>query len=712
MVSEFADSALPHAECLPRDLRHYTLQTLLGGGGEGKVYLAWDRRLKREVAIKCAHSTRSAQRRHLQEARMGARWRHPAFVHVYEAWEEDGHSVLVMERVQGMTLDERVLRQRMGLPELIDLLRQTCEAVAELHRAGVVHGDLKATNLMVEAGGRLRVLDFGMARCIDPDRSLYNLDLPSGGTLRFMAPEVLRGGLPTPRADIYALGLLLGMLLRLVPADEPGRAELELLGRQMSSSEPEERPAELGLVLAALRAIEALRVQPLPPTALARPRSSGHGRFWVASLLASGLLVGGLVLWRQQGSLLGGSAVWGAALPPNPATLTTELDEVEDWLRQRYDEASVREQAVAQLEAVLRRAPEHARAAALLALAHSISYAADDPDLGWLQRAESSVQRALQADEHLALAHAVLARLRYQQGRLDDAETALNRALRLDPADYEALSLRGQVLKARGQREAAQQAFEAALQRYPQDRQLVNRLGSLHWQANRLDEAERLFRQNIAQHPAGASAYANLAAVLRQRDRADDALAVLQRGLQVQPNDRLYTNLGVLLYEQARYAESAQAFERAISGPGGKPNEALNWANWADALRWVPGQDEAAARAYRRALQLLEGKAHPDATDLSRMALYAARLRDPRASAWMSQALAQQPDSSAMAYRAVLVQEALGQREAALQSLALALRLGQPRHLVEAEPELQALRRDRRYHDLLSQADTAPTSAP
>ena len=714
MVSEFVDSiGLPeHVEVLPRDLRHYTLLEELGSGGEGKVYAALDRRLQREVAIKCSHS---ALRQQLHEARMGARWRHPAFVHVYEAWVEDGFNYLVMERVQGLSLAEQAMRNHIPLHELLDLLRQTCEAVAELHAADVVHGDLKATNLMVEPDGRLRVLDFGMARCIDPDRTLYNLDLPSGGTLRFMAPELLRGDPPTPRADIYALGLLLGMLLRRVPEDEPGRAELARLGREMSSSEPENRPADLKAVLSSLRAIEVLRAGGVAPLAAVAPRPPGRlmRKRWRWTLAAGLALLLGAGAWWVAATQTGRS--WREvipALPRSPSEINAELDQIEDWLRQRFDEPKVREQSQRRLESLLSAEPGHARAAALLGLNHSIAYAADDPDPAWLRHAEASVQRALAADPHLALAHAVLGRVRRQQGRLDEAEAALRQALALDPSDYEALYLNAQLRVLRKQPEQAQQAFEAALRRYPKDQALTNRLGSLHWQANRLDQAEQLFRDTIANHPSGAVAYANLAAVLRQRERADEALAVLQRGLQMQPNDRLFTNLGVLLYEQGRYAESAQAFERTVSGVQGKPNDALNWANWADALRWVPGQDEAAQRAYRRALQLMEGRPHSGATEQSRMALYAARVHDPRAQDWLTQALAQDPADASLLYRAVLVHEALGQREPALQSLAQAFRQGYPRHLVESEPELQALRRDRRFHELLSQAESATSRTP
>ena len=154
---------------------HYDLRGCLGEGGFGRVYEAWDSKLCRRVAIKCIKHTGagSAGADLLREARLGASLRHAAFVKVH-AIEDDGRTQsIVMELVPGQTLKQALAAGPVARAAALDWTRQVAEAMRDAHASGLVHGDLKPSNLMLEPGGSIRVLDFGLAHhltCWPPRR--------------------------------------------------------------------------------------------------------------------------------------------------------------------------------------------------------------------------------------------------------------------------------------------------------------------------------------------------------------------------------------------------------------------------------------------------------------------------------------------------------------------------------------------------------------
>jgi serine/threonine-protein kinase len=250
----------------------------------------------------------------------------------------------------------------------------------------------------------------------------------------------------------------------------------------------------------------------------------------------------------------------------------------------------------------------------------------------------------------------------------------------------------------------ARAVISSALQLYPGQRIFLDDMGALLFAQGDMAGAEREFRASIAAKPTSVFGYANLAGVLLHENRDDEALATLQDGLRVRPHSTLYGNLGTILYAKGRYIEAAQAFERAVSADKGRPNDSLDWANLADALRWIPGRHDDAQAAYRRALQLLapDDAGGQDARTYSRAALYAARLHDPRSAGWLRLALAHAPDAADVQFRAALTSELLDDHDQALEHLRAAARLGYPTHLIDTEPDLAALRRDRRYQEMMA----------
>jgi Tol biopolymer transport system component len=182
----------------------------VGEGSFGEVYRAWDPRLEREVALKLLRHE-DAERDEvasavIEEGRLLARVRHPNVVTVYGADRIDGRVGVWMELIRGRTL-ERVLREQgpYSVQEATVIGVDLCRALSAVHRAGLLHRDVKAQNIMREEGGRIVLMDFGAGFAGVAGRDAPQL----AGTPLYMAPEVLAGARATPRSDVYSLGVLL-----------------------------------------------------------------------------------------------------------------------------------------------------------------------------------------------------------------------------------------------------------------------------------------------------------------------------------------------------------------------------------------------------------------------------------------------------------------------------------------------------------------------
>ena len=172
----------------------------VGSGGMGTVFVADDTLLNRKVAIKVVASDAATA-----EARTVASLEHPGIVPVHDLGTlEDGRMWYAMKFVDGQTLAQVALSA--SLPRLLNIVRQTCDAVAFAHARGVVHRDLKPQNIMVGSFGETLVMDWGVARMITGDAD-------GAGTAGYSAPEQLAGAAPDPRADVYALGRVLAFIL-------------------------------------------------------------------------------------------------------------------------------------------------------------------------------------------------------------------------------------------------------------------------------------------------------------------------------------------------------------------------------------------------------------------------------------------------------------------------------------------------------------------
>ncbi|MBN1204960.1 MAG: serine/threonine protein kinase [Myxococcaceae bacterium] len=241
----------------------YILQSVVGVGGHGVVYAAEHRILRRRVAVKVLHSHLMDQgemlQRFVREAQVINQIRHPHIVDVYDfGLLPNGSPYYVMELLPPRTLSHILLEQGRLSPErTLEFLEPVCDALGAAHRAGVVHRDLKTSNVAVLSMGeppQVKLLDFGIAKIIHPDPGLPSLtgDGQRLGTTHVMAPEQIRGGTIGPATDIYSLGV---MLYRMLTGDYPFQSKSRLEVEQMHLEAPPPRPSARAPVSAAVDAV-------------------------------------------------------------------------------------------------------------------------------------------------------------------------------------------------------------------------------------------------------------------------------------------------------------------------------------------------------------------------------------------------------------------------------------------------------------------------
>ena len=200
----------------------YRIDGVLGSGGMGHVYLARDTALQRSVAIKVVDPQRQRPQELVREARLAASLDHPSICTIHGVDYLGEEPFLVMEHVKGMPLS-KVIRGRRSLStaSALDFARQIVSAIAHAHHRGVIHGDLKSSNVMIGPDGHVTILDFGLAcrsgRAAarpggagdDLESTRVSPASEAAGTVPYMAPELIRGEPPSVQSDIWALGVLI-----------------------------------------------------------------------------------------------------------------------------------------------------------------------------------------------------------------------------------------------------------------------------------------------------------------------------------------------------------------------------------------------------------------------------------------------------------------------------------------------------------------------
>src|SRR5438128_2116288 len=336
----------------------YEIISLLGSGGMGEVYRARDTRLKREVAIKVLPDgfSQDAERlaRFQREAEVLATLNHSNIAAVYGLETDGGITGIVLEFVDGETLAEIIARGPLGLSDALPIARQIADALETAHDKGVVHRDLKPANIKVTREGKVKVLDFGLAKMLEPERAASSLSMSPTlmsayptyagvilGTAAYMSPEQARGKPVDRRADIWAFGCVVFEMLTgkqvfdsgetvsdaiasilknepdwtALPAGTP--ANIRILLRRCLQKDVQKRLPHIGV--ARLEMDEGPAEDTIESTALSGQRLATPSRYlaWIVTV-ACGLAVGAIVvllIWRP----------WQRPAPAAPLRLSTEL---------------------------------------------------------------------------------------------------------------------------------------------------------------------------------------------------------------------------------------------------------------------------------------------------------------------------------------------------------------------------------------------------
>lgn len=242
IVTDSGQEHMPDKKRLPLqiEMERYRIETLIGKGGMGEIYKAYDPRLNRYVALKFLwHENPANINRFLREAQTQAKVKHENICKVYEVGEVDGRSYIAMQYIDGTPLDQKA--REMTTEQKVSVIKKAAEAVHEAHRMGLIHRDLKPSNIMIEQqkDGELKpfILDFGVARELEaPNLTTTGMVM---GTPTYMAPEQARGDIDKldRRTDVYALGVTLYEVLS-GKFPFPGETPVDIIMKIVSEEPP------------------------------------------------------------------------------------------------------------------------------------------------------------------------------------------------------------------------------------------------------------------------------------------------------------------------------------------------------------------------------------------------------------------------------------------------------------------------------------------
>jgi serine/threonine protein kinase/Tfp pilus assembly protein PilF len=693
---------------------NFSLLARVGFGGFGEVYRAWDPHLQREVALKLLLRGVAAGEEEyeamLREARALASVRHPNIVPVYGIDRQNGRVGFWTDFVRGKTLSVLVGEQgTFGAREAALIGLDVARALSAVHRAGMLHRDIKAENVMREEGGRILLMDFGLT-------ALEQRQTNIAGTPNYMAPELFAGGRSTVATDIYAMGVLLYFLvagdyptrlgglttkeaLDAFPARRPLmdlRPDLpESLLRTVTTAmemDPAKRFTSAGQLASALAESLGTHAPVDVTSAPEQPPVKKKGRAWIYGAVAAALLAGYLVWPGNLERLLHRSHASGQALP---SEASDEFAKAQDLLLRSYKESNV-DEAVKGFQAVLKADPTNALAAARLGAAYFVQHGSkDDPKL--LDEAREWSNRSIALQPELAAPYITLARIAAMERDTDQATVQVKKALGFEPNSAEAHAAQGEVYEAQGLRDKAITEYQQASSLAPDDWRWPMSLGVAEYRKGNFDEAIRQWQKGAELAPDNAMAFYDLSIAHRQSGQLDQARKDLDQAIKVDPTAKTYAALGSLLLFQGQFEQAAEMERKAIELD---PNNYMVYEDLGAAYSWSGSNHDKAVQAYRKAIELEEAD-HTKKQQAWRVAKLAddyAAVGDKNKSLVLArQALALDANDPTVNYKAGEAFELSGQREAAIPLIAKAVATGYDAYEFEHSPELAALRSDPRF---------------
>jgi tetratricopeptide (TPR) repeat protein/ribosomal protein L40E len=690
----------------------YQLVARIGQGGMGAVYKALDTRFEsRPVAIKemsraglSVANIKEAEDAFEREAHLLASLLHPNLPRIYDNFTESERSYLVMDFIEGQTLEDYLEKKGGGplpLEQVLDWGEQLCDVLSCLHnhQPPIIFRDLKPSNVMISESGHIYLIDFGIARIFKPGQSHDTVALGSPG---YAAPEQYGKAQSTPRSDIYSLGALLHCLLTGVdPSEQPFffrpasqinatvPPDLEAMLQEMLNMTADRRPASAQDVLKALRLIDQQRIS----GTLSQPLSG----------VFSGLLPGQSGIFSspmsktrqmlQDAYKLYNQRRVNDAFNVYNQIVQTDSTSAEAWQGRGLTQAlsSRHQDALASFERALQINPNmvtalNGKGAALNMLHRS-------------KEALAAFDRAAALEPNNALSWNGKGAALSALGQQEEALTAFNLALHCDHDMLLALNNKGLVLRQLKRYSEALKIYEQAIARKPTSAVYWSGKGSILYEMGRLREALQSYQEALKHNGRYAPALFGMGNVLYAQQKFNGALDNYNRALQYDPNYvKVWDQRGNVLVDLERYDEALNSYERALSID---PRYAAAWNGKANVLCHLERYD-LALDAYERALRI--NNTAPLAWNGKGNAYY--HLRDySQALAAYERALQLNPKMTAAMHNKSLVFKHLGRYEEALDAAERSIHLAprDPDNWLRKAEALKKLRRRREAREAEAQ---------
>lgn len=715
---------------------HYQIVCQVGSGGMGTVFKAFDTTLQRTVALKflTPNPTNLTDRDALlREARAASTLDHKNIGTVHAIEESgEGQLFLVMAYYEGQSLACRMTGPAFPVLEAVEIVQQIAEGLGHAHLHNIVHRDVKPSNVILTSGGQVKIVDFGLARFVGPAAATQTRTF--AGTLPYMSPEQVMGRSVDERTDIWSLGVITYQLLanRLpFPGENPAATmnailrgsppelsdspkELRRAVQRALARRPQDRYESCAELIRDLREFAVLANCPtsghdaLEGRRLAVSAPPGHTLGWIRLIRRGGwrsltvmlLLLAGILAVSFRHDLFPGRRA-EAKVSASPVAYESYL-RGQEYLA-RYDKPGNLDAAIKLFESTTNADPKFALAFAALGEAYWNKYLLDD-DPQWVRLASAACKRAAELNDQLPAVYVTLGRIHSGTGLRDLAIQEFHRAQNLDHNSTGALLGLADTYASVGRNREAEDLYKRASAMRPADWDGYFRLGAFYYDQRRFSEAANQFRRVIDLMPDHGPAHTSLATTLLSLGQQDEAEAEFKKSLALAPDYVAASNLGVIYYNQKRFAESAAMTEQALHS---NDKDYRLWNNLAIAYEWL-GQADKARQAFSQERARLEelvplrpydAEVHADLG-----AMYSQLRLGDKTRTQLNVALALSPDSASILSKAGEAYENLGERPLALQYFRKALQKGWTLEDLKMNPDLRSLLSDPSARRVLEKA--------
>jgi len=634
-------------------ISHYRILEKLGRGGMGEVYLAEDKQLGRNVAIKFlpaeVATDERARQRLLREARTAATLDHPNICAIYEVGQEGGYSFIVLQYIEGETLAARLKRQLPDLREALAIAAQVADALAEAHAGGIIHRDIKPENIMLTRRNQVKVLDFGLAKMLLDPGILENdaqtgsmLSIPGMvmGTVPYMSPEQVRGEELDGRSDIFSFGTVIYEMLS---------------GR---------RPFEAKSTAEVISAILTTEPPPISRSGLALVGSGEDGLIRKCLEKDAGRryqamddLISDLEQIRREyesGQVRPATRPIFEGTSVEPKAASSGL--TGSWSRRRKVElamAAVVLSVAAGLYTLSFRSQhpvvsgaKSANAAAYDAyMRGKVNVGSENPDNN--NAAIKLFEQSVAADPNFAAAYAELARAftikaRYsgttaeKQKLYEDAEVDVEKALALDPNLAEGHFARGLILWTPYKRfphEQAIQSYRRAIELNPNFDEAHHQLGFVYLHIGLLDRAQQEIEKALAINPANTLARYRLGVINMCRAKYEEAFEIFNSTPRNMNPSLLAFYTSNALFRLGRNEEASEIIEKFFKD---YPKDEGGAVTSVKAMMLAKAAKKREAEAtIQHAIEIGRGYAHFHHTSYNIASAYALMNQPERAMKWL-----------------------------------------------------------------------------